>query len=139
MLVAVPRTWEHVIDELSRLEPLPSIGPASPGVDAPVVVARAVEFAVILRDGAAPVADRVSAVVGGRLHFEWYGVASLMIIAMDGGEEAEVVSHSPGEGFTADVLHWRSGAAERRPGTMGSLKVGSGAATPLSYCFHRLA
>ena len=139
MLGAVPRTWEHVIDELSRLEPLPAIGPAAPGGDGPVVVARAVEFAVILRDGAAPVADRVSAVVGGRLHFEWFGAGSLMVIALDGGEEAEVVSHTPGEGFTADVLRWRSGVVERRPGAMGSLTIGPGPATPLSYCFHRLA
>ena len=136
MTIAPSRTWEHVIDELSRLELLPAIGP---GGDGPGVIARAVEFAVILRDGAAPVADRVSAVVGGRLHLEWFGVGSLMVVALDGGEEAEVVTHSPGEGFTADVLHWRSGVVVRRAGAMGSLTVGSGPATPLAYCFHRLA
>ena len=114
------RSWEEVLLELIALEPAAAgYMPGGTGVASPVV--QAIEFAVVLRSQSAPAPQRVSSSLPGRVHFEWYGLGTTVVVALDGTEEGEIMSYVNGDGFASQFLRWGSGRVERLPARVDPL------------------
>lgn len=127
MIANSPRTWVDVIAELIRFGSLANnrdrgAGPA-PTAE---LLGEAIELAKIFHRQGAPAADRVSAAVAGKIHFEWLRVGSTVVIGLGADGEAEIVSYSDRDGFTARIFRWRSGAMVHRGVAMDPLQGEAG-------------
>ena len=135
MLRSQARSWEHVMHELIALEPSTAVSkPGDTWVASPVV--QAVGFAAVLRGQSAPPPQRVSSCCPGVVHLEWFGPGSTVVVALDGTEEAEIMSYANGDGFASQLLRWRSGSAERLPLWVDPLVDASLPASVASYYYY---